>query len=155
MPLDAYGIWQYEETEAAAPFSVLLNKLAGSVSAVVAPHLTDTGWVTIPTTLASPWTASLKARRIGKRVSWKGTVEPNSTNWGAINNSQTVVNNLLATHPEFVPVDSMPFILSSSVAASANVAFRAAIQSNGLIVIRNDQTNYAFGVNVVCDYLVD
>lgn len=155
MPLDVNGIWQYEETETVAPFSTMLNRLADSVSDTVAPHVHDTGWVTIPTTLPAPWTSSLKARRIGSRVSWKGSVEPNSTTWGAINNPQTVVNNLSTTHPEFVPVDSMPFLLSSAVASSANITFRASIQSNGLIVIRNDQTNYAFGVNVVCDYLAD
>lgn len=35
MPLDSNGVWQYEETETATPFSTLLNKLASSVSTQV------------------------------------------------------------------------------------------------------------------------
>ena len=155
MPLDVNGIWQYEETENVSPFSDLLNQLAESVSDTVAPHVHDTGWVTIPTTLGSPWTSTLRARRIGSRVNWKGSVDPNSTNWGAINNPQTIVSDLATTHPEFVPVDTMPFLFSANTPNSAPAQFRANIQSNGLIVARCSETNYAFGMNVVCDYLVD
>lgn len=42
MPLDANGIWQYNEGELASPFSALLNKLAASVSSVIAPLLPHT-----------------------------------------------------------------------------------------------------------------
>ena len=156
MPLDANGIWQYEETETAAPFSTVLNRLASSVSDVLAPHVHDTGWVNVATSLPSPWTGSMKARRIGSQVRWKGSVDPNSTNWGAINNAQTLVD--LNSDPDWVqfkPVDSMPFLLSANTANSSAVAFRTVVQSNGLIVARCNTTNYTFGVNLVCDYYVD
>jgi hypothetical protein len=156
MPLDANGIWQYVETETAAPVSTMLNRLAGSVSTIVAPIVNDTGWVSIPTSLPAPWIGSMKARRIGSEVRWKGSVDPVSTTWGAINNPQTLVD--LTTNPAwavFIPVDTMPFLLSANTANSSAVVFRATIQSNGLVVARNNQTNYAFGVNVVCDYYVN
>jgi hypothetical protein len=47
MPLDSNGIWQYEETEDAAPVSVMLNRLAESVSDAIAP-LVVTGSQSIP-----------------------------------------------------------------------------------------------------------
>lgn len=153
MPLDVNGIWQYEETETAAPFSTVLNRLADSVSDTVAPHVHDTGWVTIPTSLASPWTASMKARRIGSEVRWKGSVDPNSTVWGAINNPTTVVDLTAdANWAQFIPVDTHLCLLSANTANSAAVAFRVGIQSNGLIVVRCNTTNYAFGVNLHTGY---
>jgi hypothetical protein len=154
MPLDANGIWQYEETEAAAPVSTMLNRLAGSVSDVVEPIANDTGWVSVPIALGAPWTGSLKARRIGSEVRWKGSVDPVSTTWGAINNPQTLVD---ATNfpADMIPVDTHVFLLSANTANSAAVVFRCGIQSNGLIVARNNQTNYAFGINLVADYYVN
>lgn len=157
MPLDANGIWQYEETETAAPFSTVLNRLADSVSDAVAPHFPDTGWVNIAIALGAPWTGSLKARRIGSRVSWKGSVDPNATVWGAINNPQTLVDLSPAglDLPEFIPVDTEIRLLGANTANSAAVVFRCGFQSNGLIVARNNQTNYTFGINVHTTYLVD
>jgi hypothetical protein len=156
MPLDANGIWQYEETEAAAPISTMLNRLAASVSGILAPIVHDTGWVTIPTSLPSPWTSTMKVRRIGSAVRWKGSVDPVSTTWGAINNPQTLVD--LTSNPawaQFIPVDTMPFLLAANTANSSAVVFRATFQSNGLVVARNNQTNYNFGVNTVADYYVN
>lgn len=154
MALDANGIWQYQETDAAAPVSTMLNLLADSVSDVVGPHTHDTGWTTVPIALASPWTGSLKVRKIGSRVNWKGSVDPNSTTWGAINNPQTLVD--ATSFPSWaIPVDTHVFLLSANTANSSAVVFRCGFQSNGLIVARNNQTNYTFGVNVVASYLVD
>ena len=152
MPLDANGIHQYTETETAAPFSTLLNRLAGSVSNVLGPVVNDTGWVAIPTALPSPWTSSLKARRIGSVVRIKGEVSANGTVWGAIDNPQTIVTDL---DPRFVPVDSMPFLCASNQANSSDTQFRTVVQSNGLIVSRCNKTNYAQGVNIVIDYLIN
>jgi hypothetical protein len=157
MGLDANGIWQYDESETAAPVSTVLNRLAQSVSDVVAPISHDTGWVNVATALASPWTSTLKVRRIGDLVTWKGTVDPNSTHWGAINNAQTIANisagglNL----PEFIPVDTVPKLCAANTANSSAVAFRATIQSNGLIVGRCNTTNYAFGICLEVQYLVN
>lgn len=149
MGLDLNGIWQYEETETAAPVSTMLNRLAGSVSNVVAPISHDTGWVNVPIALPSPWTGSLKARKVGNLVSWKGSVVPNSTNWGAVNNSQTLVDPIPAN---FLPVDSHTYLFSAATANSAQVAFRVSIQSNGLIVGRCNTASYTFGVNIECCY---
>lgn len=152
MPLDSNGIWQYTESETAAPFSTVLNRLAGSVSSVLAPFVLDTGWVAVPTTLPSPWVGSLFARKVGSRVEWKGAIEANGTVWGAINNPQTVV---AAFPAQFRPIDSKPFLLTSTVAASAHVQFRAVFQSNGQLVIRCSEANYSFGCNVVATYLAN
>ena len=45
MPLDSNGIWQYTESEAVAPFSNVLNRLAESVSDVIAPHVPNSSMV--------------------------------------------------------------------------------------------------------------
>lgn len=152
MALDANGIWQYTEAETNAPFSTVLNRLAGSVSAAVGPQIHDTGWVAIPTALGSPWTSTLKARRIGSRVSWKGEVSANGTVWGAIDNPQTLVSGL---DSRFVPIDSVQFLAASNQANSSATQFRCVVQSNGLVVARCNVTNYAQGVALIFDYLVD
>jgi hypothetical protein len=86
--LDPNGIWQYEETDAEATASDLLNLLAVSVSDVVGDlnvavagkedDLGDTGWVTCPA--AGGWThnSPVRVRRIGAVVHIKGTVSNSS-----------------------------------------------------------------------------
>ena len=74
MGLDANGVWQYTETETVAPFSAMLNRLAGSVSGKIAPLIVDTGWVNLilssGTTTPTGYTAQV--RRCGNWVSVRG-----------------------------------------------------------------------------------
>ena len=154
MGLDANGIWIYDESETAAPVSTVLNRLADSVSDVVGPISHDSGWVNIPTALASPWTSTLKGRRIGDHVTLKGTIDPNSTNWGAINNAQTLVD-AAGMPDDLTPVDSVIKLCAANTANSSAVAFRCAVQSNGLIVARCNTTNYTFGIVIAVEYLAN
>lgn len=111
----------------------------------------DTGWVTIPTTLGSPWTSTLKGRRIGNRVELKGEIDPSGTHWGAINNAQTVVNNLPAN---FGPTTSRVFILASGLPDSAGIAFRVSVTGSSIIG-RCSATNHASSVFINVSYLID
>lgn len=149
MPLDANGIWQYTESETAAPFSAVLNRLAQSVSDVVEPHVHDSGWTPIPIALPSPWTGSAMARRVGHLIEWKGNILPNATNWGAINNPQTLID--LTVDPdfaEFIPVETRLRILGSNVPSSAGDIFRTTFQSSGLVVARSNVTNSTRGITL-------
>lgn len=102
MALDGNGIWQYQETDAAATASQLLNRLASSTSQRVGalatavdgkePELGDTGWVALPingdfqafsTVLDVP-----EYRRRGDWVELTGKVKPSNA---------TVAANLTTT----------------------------------------------------------
>ncbi len=150
MALDVNGIWQYTEGETAAPVSTMLNRLAGSVSTVLAPHVHDTGWIT--PTVAAGFTSTLKLRKIGSRVTVKGLITP-TTNWGAINASNVVVATGGITS-DFVPPENLAFTLTGSTTA-AFVVFRVAWQTSGQVSIRCDTATSNSGVYVNFDYLVD
>lgn len=112
----------------------------------------DTGWVAIPTTLPSPWTSTLNARRIGNRVELRGAIDPNGTVWGAINNVQTLVNNLPA---QFTPSANRVYVLPSGLPDSAGIVFRVSVASNNVIQGRCSATNHANSVYLNVSYLVD
>lgn len=80
MPLDSFGIWQYTESETAAPVSTMLNRLAGSVSDAAGPYIIDTGWVDCA--LSANTTADTghmaRARRVGKWVRVEGRLRRDS-----------------------------------------------------------------------------
>lgn len=55
MPLDANGIWIYDEFEDAAPFSTLLNKLAQSTSDAIEAAVQGGTWTNAGILYASNW----------------------------------------------------------------------------------------------------
>lgn len=147
MPLDSNGIWQYEETESAAPVAAMLNRLAGSVSDVVAPLIGDTGWEVLP--LVSGFSGSLLARRIGSRVNVRGTVAPD-TNWGAANTNVEIVNAM----PEQYRSVAAFVTIGATTAGTTATFFRIAL-SGALINVRPSTASHTGGVYINLDYLAD
>lgn len=104
MPLDSNGIWQYTESETVAPFSEMLNRLAGSVSDAIEPLVTpgpvewtSAGLVAGPGQSLS--SAQYMVDALG-RVSFKGEL------YG----SDPVENDLLLTFPASIaPMHREPF----------------------------------------------
>lgn len=78
MGLDANGIWQYDESESAAPFSEVLNRLAGSVSDVVEPMVQPGAipWTNAGLGVGSGLTLSSAAYTVDPfgLVSWRGEI---------------------------------------------------------------------------------
>jgi hypothetical protein len=77
VPLNAQGIWIYEESEDAAPFSTLLNKLGLSVSDVIAELLGDSGNLGIVLTsgVTNVSGYALEVRQVGPHVYISGRAE--------------------------------------------------------------------------------
>ena len=140
MPLDSNGIWQYEESETAAPVSTMLNRLAKSVSDAVAPLVTDTGWVNV--SLASGITAisgyPLQVRRIGPIVYLQGRVQ------GLPANTQTTITGS-SLDAEFVPgVPTFDLGLIPNGALPSSQYARVFVQSNGNIGVRTNTNTDAY-----------
>lgn len=94
--LDAEGVYRYDETDDASPFSDLLNLLAGSVSTVISglrnritslENPADTGWVPITPAntgnAATSWNAptggsAMQVRKRLGRIQWRGVQRNNS-----------------------------------------------------------------------------
>lgn len=79
MPLDANGIWQYQESETdVSPFSTFLNKLAGSVSAAIAPMVQPgpTPWTSAGVSAGSSQSLSTVQYMVDRwgEVSWRGEI---------------------------------------------------------------------------------
>lgn len=134
MPLDANGIWQYEETETAAPFSAMLNRLAGSVSDAVGPHITDTGPVNV--SLAAGITSlsgyTLIVRRIGPVVYMRGRI----TGLTVDTNNAVTSTPLAAQFRPGVPIQDLPMPTNSSTGVLT--AVRAWVTSSGDLSMRPD-----------------
>lgn len=102
MPLDSNGIWQYEESEAASPFSALLNKLASSVSTAfgLLSPVVPIDWTSSGVVAGSGVTLTnvqYKMDRLG-RVSWRGELFRAS--------GQPAQNDVLFTFPSDVQPSS-------------------------------------------------
>lgn len=151
MPLDANGIWQFEETDPASPISGTLNLLAGSVSAEIATlkaaaGVPDTGW--LPLTLDGDWvtdgSTAPAARRIGDAVALRGAAAGSSID--------------LAQLPDdrFWPTSTLRFIVppnsnsSPSTSGSSSIA-QIAIFTDGFM------TQYSSGATTLhfagCHYM--
>jgi hypothetical protein len=116
MPLDSNGVWQYEETESAAPVAAMLNRLAGSVSDAIAP-LVVAGSQSIPVD-ASGVTASsgygLIVARFGPFVQIRGRLE------GLTSGANVQINNTAVAEMfrPGVPVQDLSTMTNSSAATS-------------------------------------
>lgn len=146
MPLDTNGIWQYDESETAAPVSTMLNRLAQSVSDAIGPLVIDTGPVAVD--LVAGITAisgyPVEVRRIGPWVHVQGRVQ------GLTAATQTTITDT-PLDEEFRP--GVPTFDLGIIANSASTKARVYVQSTGHIGIRTDSgtDGYIFGSWVAGD----
>lgn len=116
----------------------------------VVTDTTDTGWVSIPDTIANV-TGTLFGRRIGNRIWLRGGFARTSGNWGATNNTSVVVNNLPAN---FTPTTSVNFTCPSD-AAVGTPSFRFDVLSNNQLRLTCSEASYISGASVAVHYLAD
>jgi hypothetical protein len=107
------------------------------------PLLLDTGWVTIPA--AAGFTSSLQVRKIGRSITYRGTLTP-TVDWGAANSLQMPV--AVGGIPAQFRFPISLIIPGSSGATSAAPIFRIAIQSNGGIQVRCNTAAHANSCSV-------
>lgn len=78
MALDANGIWRFEESEPASPFSEVLNRLSDSVSDVVEPMVQPgpIDWTSAGLVVGSGLTLTGAAYKVDPfgMVSWRGEI---------------------------------------------------------------------------------
>jgi len=77
MGLNSKGIWEFDESESAAPFSTVLNRLANSVTAALGHASGDTGWTDTGLVYGSNWSSlggnfPVRYRIKGGVVYWNG-----------------------------------------------------------------------------------
>lgn len=111
----------------------------------------DTGWDAVA--VEAGFTSALQIRRQGDRVNVKGNVAP-STNWGAANTSNIVIDVANAFDAGFRPPESLTFTCASG-ATTALVTFRVTWQANGLCQVRCDTATHTGACVMNFDYLAN
>ena len=132
MGLDGNGIWLYDESEDAAPFSEMLNRGQQSVSDAIEQLVYTSGPHNVP---GAPAVASstLQVERVGRQVEITGSLTP-TTNWGALNALTIPVA------AGGIPADCTPGVsriyACTANGGTASVVWRVTINADGSIQAR-------------------
>jgi hypothetical protein len=151
MTLDANGIWIFDESEAAAPVSTMLNRLGNSVSDAVAPLTPPSSWVA-----ATPWLNSgfvsngLQVRTFGALVFWRGRLGPN-VDWGAANSTNAAMSGI---PPEYSPSVEMGWVATPNL-NSASLRMQVRITAAGALTVRADLASRTEQVFINMCYLAN
>lgn len=150
MALDANGIWQYEETEAAAPVSTMLNRLAESVSDAVEPLVTVSGPHAVAA--AAGYASTLTVERVGRVVYATGALAPN-VNWGTAHTTSSTAVLAGGIPTDCTPAANKSFLVPTAAGTVATF-FRVTVTSTGSITVRCSTSTYTSNVVLDVSWLV-
>jgi len=132
MGLDGNGIWQYDESEDAAPFSEMLNRGQQSVSDAIEQLVYASGPHNVPGAEGVA-TSTLQVERVGRMVEITGSLTP-TPNWGALN-ALTIPVGVGGIPADCAPGVSRIYTCPAG-GGTASVVWRVTINADGSIQAR-------------------